>query len=396
MTASIEIRFLQDAAERERAFSVFWRAMVGLPPLGGARVEDLLEPGRCLGAFEGDSIVGGAGSYTSWLVVPGGARVAHAAVTHVGVLPTHTRRGILTALMAEQLADVARRGEIVASLRASEGTIYRRYGYGVATTSATYRVRRGRARPHPGFDHGPVELLDSAASPERLAAMYERASWTGAVARPPQWWRLRAWLEAADPVKSYTVVHDDGYARYRPLRTAEWFASDERVVKVDDLVAHSDAGYRALVGHLLGLDLVDVVELGPRPVDDPLAHLAADPRGVSVVDVRDETWLRLVDVEAALAARAYGEARPVVVEVADPVLEHNTGRYAIGPDKAARTQAAPELSLDVAALASLYLGGATWSQLVRAGRAVARAPEAVPRAEALFAAGSQPFAGTNF
>ncbi|MGL6234684.1 MAG: GNAT family N-acetyltransferase [Segniliparus sp.] len=396
MTAPVDIRFLDDPAERERAFAVFWRAMVGLPALGGARVEELVEPGRYLGAFERGAIVGGANSYTSWLVVPGGGRVAHAAVTHIGVLPTHTRRGILTALAARQLDDIARRGEVVASLRASEGAIYRRFGYGVATTSSTYRVRRRRAAPHAAFDHGPVELLDSAASPDRLAAIYERASWTGAVARPPQWWRLRALFEAADPVTPYTVGHADGYARYRPLGTAAWFASDERVVKVDDLVAHSDDGYRALVGHLLGLDLVDVVELGPRPVDDPLGHLVDDPRSVAVVGTRDETWLRLVDVEAALGARRYAEARPVVVEVADSVLERNAGRYIVGPDKAARTKAAPELSLDVAALSSLYLGGATWRQLVRAGRAVEREAGAAVRADALFATGSQPFAGTNF
>lgn len=142
-----DIRFLQSRAERERAFTVFWRAMVGLPALGTFAADELLELGRYLGAFAQGELIGGADSYTSWLTVPGGSRVPHAAVTHIGVLPTHTRRGILTALVTRQLTDIAGRGEVVASLRASEAVIYRRFGYGIATSSATYRIQRRRAAP---------------------------------------------------------------------------------------------------------------------------------------------------------------------------------------------------------------------------------------------------------
>ncbi|TDZ76061.1 Enhanced intracellular survival protein [Mycobacteroides salmoniphilum] len=391
-----DIRFLQTSAERERAFRVFWRAMVGLPPLGDIAVDQLLEAGRYLGAFDDAELIGGADSYTSWLTVPGGARVPHAAVTHIGVLPTHTRRGILTSLVTRQLTDIAGRGELVASLRASEAVIYRRFGYGVATSSATYRIQRRRALAHSPIDAGSITLLDTSSSPERLAAIYERAAWTGAVARPPHWWRLHELLEASDPVKPYVVTHAEGYVRYRPRNTSEWFASDTRTISVDDLVAHSDNSYRALVGHLLGLDLVDVIELGPRPVDDPLPHLVTDPRAVTVTGVRDETWLRLVDVEAALAARTYADTAPVVIEVRDDLLPHNSARFAVGADKVRRTQHTPDVSLDVAALGSVYLGGNSWTQLARAGLVSAQSTGAVTLADALFSTGAQPFAGTNF
>ncbi len=391
-----DIHFLQTSAERERAFRVFWRAMVGLPPLGDLAVDQLLEAGRYLGAFDDAELVGGADSYTSWLTVPGGTRVPHAAVTHIGVLPTHTRRGILTSLVTRQLTDIAGRGELVASLRASEAVIYRRFGYGVATSSATYRIQRRRALTHSPIDAGPITLLDTSSSPERLAAIYERAAWTGAVARPPHWWRLHELFEASDPVKPYVVTHAEGYVRYRPRNTSEWFASDTRTISVDDLVAHSDDAYRALVGHLLGLDLVDVIELGPRPVDDPLPHLVTDPRAVTVTGVRDETWLRLVDVEAALAARTYADTAPVVIEVRDDLLPHNSARFAVGADKVRRTQHTPDVSLDVAALGSVYLGGNSWTQLARAGLVSAQSTGAITLADALFSTGAQPFAGTNF
>ncbi|SIC47392.1 GNAT family N-acetyltransferase [Mycobacteroides abscessus] len=390
------VRSLRTAAERERAFSVFWRAMVGLPPLDDPPVDELLEPGRYFGAFDGDDLVGGADSYTSWLTVPGGARIPHAAVTHIGVLPTHTRRGILTALVTQQLADAAARGEVVASLRASEAVIYRRFGYGLATSAATYRIERRRAVPHGVIGDGLVTLLDGSSTPEHLASIYQRATWTGSVARPPQWWRLHTLFDTAAPVKPYVVTHDDGYVRYRPLHTAEWFTSSARTIAVDDLVVHSDSAYRALVGHLLGLDLVDVIELGPRPVDDPLPHLVTDPRAVTMTSIRDETWLRLVDVEAALAARTYADAASVVIEVKDDLLSHNTARFTVGPEKVRRTQSSPDVSLDVAALGSVFLGGSTWHHLARAGLVSAHSTRALDAADNLFATGSKPFAGTSF
>ena len=82
-------------------------------------------------ARENGKIVGGVGAYAHELTVPGGT-VRAAGVTMVGVLPTHRRRGILRSMMRAQLDDLHGRGEAVAYLWASEETIYRRFGYGMA------------------------------------------------------------------------------------------------------------------------------------------------------------------------------------------------------------------------------------------------------------------------
>ena len=56
---------------------------------------------RMLGAFDArGEMCGVAGAYSQQLTLPGGASVPVAGVTAVGVLPTHRRRGVLTALMA--------------------------------------------------------------------------------------------------------------------------------------------------------------------------------------------------------------------------------------------------------------------------------------------------------
>jgi predicted acetyltransferase len=389
---SLTVRPLGAPAEIEAAFAVFLRSMVGLVTTGREDPVAFSQPGRWLGAFDGERLVGGADSYDAWLTVPGGARIPHAAVTRIGVLPTHTRRGLLTTLMTRQLRALRDEGVVAASLRASEGGIYERFGYGVATRSATLSVaRREAVLRHPAA--GCVRL-DERSSPR---AIHERVRWTGSVQRPDLWWRLHGHdrsehlLAACGP-----AGHESGFVAYRPLERDRWLDGVQRTVAVDDLVAHDDATYAALVAHLLSLDLVTTIELPSRPVDDVLPALLTDPRAARVTGVQDETWLRLLDVEGALAARAYRAEGTVVLDVEDALLPENIGRYSVGPDHGSRTVAPADVRLDVAALAAAYLGDARWWQLHAAGRVIELTPGAIEAADRLFATERLPWAGTFF
>src|SRR5262249_39584172 len=62
------------------------------------------------------------------------------------------------------------------------------------------------------------------------------------------------------------------------------------------------------------------------PVDHPLVLLVAEPRRLRW-SVRDALWVRLVDVGAALAARADAASDPVVLEVVDEFCPWNGGRW---------------------------------------------------------------------
>jgi predicted acetyltransferase len=404
-TTTHDIRVLTRTRHVAAAAAVFRTAMVGLPlpAFDDAHVAALAEPGRTLGVFDGRQVIGGAGSYTSWLTVPGGARVPHAAVTQVGVLPTHTRRGVLTALLRRQLADIAARGEVVASLRASEAVIYERFGYGIATWAADYELdrRRGLLRDTLG-DSGPVRLAGRAESLKPLADIYRAAAWAGSIDRPQYWWNLRQFLAEAALGPSYLAVHgtegaEDGYVSYHPVGTSEWFRSRDRTVVVDDFVAHSERAYLGLARHLATLDPVDTIRLPGRPVDDPLPLLFTDARAVRLTGVRDETWLRLVDVPRALAARRYEAAPgPVVIAVTDELLAANTGGYRISASGVHRTGDPADISLGVAALASAYLGGTRFSVLAQSGRVTQHRPGALAAADRLFATPRAPFAGTSF
>lgn len=397
-----EVRTLADAHDLEQATLVFRAAMVGVPFPAGGDVAVLLEPGRTLAVGDGDVIVGTTTSFACRLTVPGGARVPHAAVTHVGVLPSHTRRGIVTRLLGRQLRDLANRGEVLASLRASEAVIYERFGFGIASQTAGYEISRRRARLRPGVAPGsPVRLVDRDAGSWQVRDIYKRATWVGAIERYPQWWSGRELWAAAASGPAYLAVsgppgRENGYAIYHPTGTADWWSSRDRTVVVDDLVALDDDAYLGLVRHFATLDPVDTVQLPGRPVDDPLPWLFDDPRAVPQLSVRDETWLRLVDVDAALQARSYESGPEVVLAVEDELLPDNSGRYRVSAGHVTRVDQPPDLSMDVAALASAYLGGARFATLALAGRVVEHREGALADADRLFRTAAAPFSGTGF
>lgn len=54
--------------------------------------------------------VGTAAAYSFELTLPGGVLVPAPGVTNVGVLPTHRRQGVLTAMMRHQLTEVRAAG----------------------------------------------------------------------------------------------------------------------------------------------------------------------------------------------------------------------------------------------------------------------------------------------
>ena len=402
-----EIRVLDGEADLVAAANVFRTAMIGFPRLAGleaGQIARLLEPGRTIGAFVDGRLVGTADAVTSSLTLPGGNVVGHAAVTHVGVLPSFTRRGVATDLMRHQLHDIATRGEAVATLRASEATIYERYGYGVASTSQTVEVQTARAALRPGVPPGgQVRLLDPAEVWDTLPRIYtdNRPSRPGTIDRPDVWWEGVRLRTESGSGPWYVAVHgapgsETGFVRYRPIDTDKWFISDQRTIVVEDFFAPDIDSYFGLLRFVLGLDLIDRAMFWMLPVDDPLKWLLLDQRAAKVTATHDETWLRIVDVEKALAARQYTDGGEVTIAVDDALLPGNSITMCITADGAERVDRHPQLHVGVAGLGAVLLGGATWHSLSMAGLARADDPAHVAAADRLFAVTQAPHAGFFF
>lgn len=358
-------------------------------------------PGRTLGVHgaDGTTLVSTATSFPTTTAVPGG-ELPTAAVTRVGVRADHTRRGLLTALMRAQLEDVAERGEVLASLRASEARIYGRFGYGVASRGRSVRVRRSGLGWRAGAPAGgTVRLIDAAEIPAVVAPLHDRLARcrTGGISRTAGWWGS-VLTRLTDTHAVLAAVHtgpdgDDGFALAVPS-DGETFGRATLAVK--DLHAAGPGATAGLWRFLLDVDLVGAVEADLRPLDEPLELLLADPRDCTVTGVDDETWLRIVDVPAALAARSWGEAEPVLLGVHDPLLHANSGVYRIGDGAAERTTGTADLECGVAALAMAYLGDRRPSELAATGWWTGHDPKALARADAAFSTGTVPWCGTFF
>ncbi len=402
-----EIRVLGTEQELRQAMALFRTAMVGLPPgpdYPEGRMGDYLEEGRTLGAFLDGALVGTVDATSGFLVLPGGARVPHAGVTHIGVLPTHTRRGVVTSLVRHQLRAAQDRGDVVASLRASEATIYGRFGYGIASMSTTLEVDTHRAVLHPNVtEGGPVRFAQDSEVWDLLERIYSEHATDrpGRIERTSYWWASQRFRFSAVSGPVYVAVHgnagaEDGFVRYRPENTGEWFGGRERTIVVSDFFAPTAESHAGLVRFLLSLDLVDRIVFDGVPADDPLPWMLTDHRGARVASVSDETWLRILDVRRALEARSFVGAGRVRIAVTDPVFAENTAVFEISADGVSTSSDPAHLELGIAELGSLMLGGVGCHALAGAGRITVHDGAALPVADALFTWPVAPFAGTMF
>jgi predicted acetyltransferase len=367
------------------------------------RFTERMDVDRVHAAWDGDRIVAGAGAFTFQMSVPGGS-IPTAGVTIVGVLPTHRRRGVLTALMREQLEDCRARGEAAAYLWASEGMIYPRFGYGLAALLGDMNLARERTVFAQPFEaRGTVRLVDVEEAVRTFPPLYEQmfAQRPGMVSRTKSWWEGRRLIPSpweADATRHLALLELDGepagYAIYTVSQ--EWaHGSSAGKVTVVEAIAATPEATRELWRWLLDFDWTSRFEASHLPLDHPLFLLLAEPRRLQF-EVGDGTWVRLIDVEQALAARSYAGDTQVVVELTDAFLPENAGRWRLGSRGAERTNAPAELALDVSGLGSVYLGGFSFADLVRGLRATELAPGAVARADALFATTVQPWCAEVF
>ncbi len=401
-----EIAALMEADRR--AFQARPRAEGRREPNGW----DLAELDRTIAAFDGREIAGVGRIYSFDLVVPGGSKLAAGGVSWIGVLPTHRRQGILSAIMRRQLDDASERGEPMLVLTASEGGIYRRYGYGVATWSTAVALDATRSAFVRDVETGGrLRMVDDGEAAEKLPGVFERAraGQVGSVSRPDVWWPSEL-LDpdhgaAAESGARFYVLHEsadgepDGYVAYSVDDTWEQGIAAKKATVRDMVTADPEVRAR-LWRYVCDIDLVTRVESWTTPVDDPLRWLLADARQLNRSQTGDWLWLRLVDVSAALSARSYGVEGSVVIEVVDHIRPDVAGRYALDGGRegsvCARTTREPDIVLGVAELGAVYLGGVGFTTLAAAGLIDERTPGAMARADTMFASIPLPFCGTWF
>jgi predicted acetyltransferase len=357
------------------------------------------DPSRFELAFDGKELVAIVGAFTLQVTVPGSRRLPMGGLTWVSTSATHRRRGLLTQLMARSLADVDRRGEAVAMLGASEGGIYERYGFGVATVLRATSIDRRMAQVRPEFrpKPGSVRFVDGDTALAHVSEVWSRFHPTraGEVDRSEALHRFLFDARSAEHdgfSPAFYLAHRDGFAVYRVLM--QWNnGKPAHNLDLIELVATSDDAHAALWHTLLGVDLVGPITSRQVPIDDPLPYLLTNPRALETTTLNDGVWVNVRDVKACFAARTYGTTDRIVIEA-------DGDRWAIdgGPEGATckRVRTRPDLVMDHASLGALLLGGVPPSRLASGRRIEARTDEALRRGDAFFVTAPAPHCQTNY
>jgi predicted acetyltransferase len=397
----LEIRAI--TSEETEGFIRATSMAFGQPPSDEdlAKRPSMKEFDRSLAAYENGSMVGGAHSRSFRMNVPGG-ELATAGVLDVTVASTHRRRGILTALMVDQLKGVHDRGEPLAALTASESVIYGRFGYGIATVHEKWSVERPyTAYAMPYELGGRLEFVEPKQMRATFPEVYRRAtaSRPGTIERPADMWDWivtdyppdRGGASAYFHVAYYgTGGNLDGYVSYRINGTS---------LSVGELISTTDEAHAALWRFCFDVDLMSATGANQRPVDDPLPWMMAEPRQLKRTPY-DGLWVRLVDLPAAMTGRTYSSEGRLVLEVRDEYCPWNDGRYVLdgGPEGATcrPTDMKPDLALSAADLAAAYLGTVSFTTLFHAGRVEQVSEGALALGDTMFATALKPWCPYSF
>lgn len=351
-----------------------------------SRFRETLGLDRTFAAFEGDKMVGTGGAFPFQITLPGGS-APMGGTTMVSVQPTHRRQGILSAMMGYHLDEVASQGEPLAGLWASEASIYRRFGFGMATKRHAAILDSKTVELSGPSPQGQVLLVESGEAEEPLTQVYEkvRPAVPGMLTRNDAWWRHRVLRDDEEDrrgksAKRYAVYQADGSPQgYVVYRQKENWTNSTSVgeVHVIELLTASDDAHAALWGFLINIDLFQRVEHWNMPIDDPLPDKATDPRRVER-RCFDGLWLRVLDVPAALNARSYEAEGELSFQVEDPFRPGTSGLYRLevsdGVGHCRPTTGSPDLSLGIDVIGELLLGGGNALSLASAGRITGSEP----------------------
>lgn len=341
-----------------------------------AQLRPAIEADRSVAAYDDGQIVATGGAYSTQLTLPGGDTVAVAGITAIGTRPSHTRRGLFRAVMDLLHNESAARDEPACVLLASEALLYPRFDYGVATEAHWVGIDRRRAARR--SDHVPVgtidDFVDVASAHDVIHDIWHREQRPGWLHRPIRVLEsvLADHEEDRHGAMALTLClhrddsgRPDGYCLYR--RQPRWHHGQSTGTLVAHELVGTDAARLALWHHLLGIDLVERIEVMPNPIDDPLPATLTDRRQFQTLGRFDQLWIRPLDVGRLLGARRYAIEFTVVVDV------EGAGRLAVtgGPDGAevAASTASPDLTVTRADIGTLVVGNSL-RPLVSAGRAV--------------------------
>ena len=377
----------------------------------GPRRRRWFELDRCWGAFDGATPVGTLRAISLEATLPGGAFVPLAGISAVTVASTHRRRGLLSRMMAGELGAAKERGDVLAGLYAAEYPIYGRFGFGPATTSANWHLD-ARAAAFARELPGDVEIIDTDVALKEAVPLYDRmrALTPGAVSRTRAMWERSLQLVAREGEPNpknvlHALCRDEsgevaGFVRYKFGEERWTHERPDNLAEVLDMFAINVEYEARLWKYLADHDWVsEVVARVFRREDELWRELLVNRRVAWADNHGDAQWIRVLDAPAALSARHYEVSGRIVLRVIDKD-GYADGTFALegGPDGATcgPTAESPDVTLPVAVLGSIYLGGFSAGRFGVLGMLDEHRAGAVARLSAMFQTAIAPWCPVGY
>lgn len=309
----------------------------------------------------------------------GGSPVPMAGIAAVAVPPERRGGGVARTMMAHLVRELRGAGFPISTLYAATVALYRLVGYERAGLRYRTEISAKPSRAIEPARGGSLRAggADDRAGVERVYADLARRM-PGWLARNAVLWDRALSDHDFNPLELTLAVGDDGEPEgYAAFSMSGPTPTDpDYHVRVSDIACVTRDAALRLVSMLCSYRSVSASVITDCPPTHPLMGALAD----RWYDCRavDAWMLRVLDVPAALSARGYPSAvsAELTLDIADDLLPDNAGRWtltveggrgAAEPARSGNNDAA--LTLDVRALASLYTGFESASQLALTGRA---------------------------
>lgn len=283
-----------------------------------------------------------------------GNQVMTGCVGAVSTLPEYRNSGAVRAIFEKLLPEARKNGEVFSYLYPFSHAFYRKFGYELCYSPQRYEIRtsayhykkfNGWAKMwKPGDAIAPfIELYNNFAQRYNAAFVRDQI--------------LMEEHFTDDPYKTRNFVYmlgdDNGACAY--LRFADVKIGDDNAINVLDYAFLGKRGFDALMGFLARFSAEYDKIIVNLPEDIDLFALMKSPYDIKKT-AQCNYMARVVNVEKALALMKKPEDAEFVIEVFDDMLPENAGTWLVKGGGVEKTERAPDISLDVRALAQILLG----------------------------------------
>jgi predicted acetyltransferase len=332
-------------------------------------------------AFEDGKL---ATSYMAWPLTLffDRAEIPVAGVSMIGTLPIHRRKGQLRKITKKHFEMLYEsKQQPISGLFASMAAIYQRFGYGIVSSKNAYNIEprylqfvgdcavNGSFRDADDEDMTTIlEVYHKFAEP-RTGCLRRNEKMEVAPGTP-----LTVLAMPPSPVPPLKFIYYDdkgaqGYVIYSIDRVMGPMMGQNLIIR--DLVWLTPQAYRAIWDCLANMDLVQTINWGRVPIDDPLPHLLLEPRKLGTV-TSDGLLARLIDIRRALPIRPYREKATLTFEVIDEFCPWNAGKWKLDATPSGaemkQTSESPQITIPVSTLAMLMFGQISASESARMAR----------------------------